>query len=123
MDPNSGSNNQPKGLIDQFIVAEEEEKTELDKVFKQIFDPANLSHLTELTRNEITAYSVLQTLADKYGLSVLREFIQESLTKRISRGRKGRTETVKIVNSRLSQSQENQNELKGGRLSKWFGRR
>lgn len=75
----------------------DDEKSELDKIFKQLLDPANIAHNTELDQEEITAFSVLAVLADKYDLTVLKQFLLENLQLRVSKGRRGRNEIVRIT--------------------------
>src|SRR5688572_30398066 len=75
----------------------DDEKSELDKIFKQLLDPANIAHNTELDQEEITAFSVLAVLAEKYDLTVLKQFLLENLQLRVSKGRRGRNEIVRIT--------------------------
>lgn len=89
------------GLADALAVMEDE-KTELDKVLELLLDPRNIHHNTELTQNEITAFSVLASLAKKYNLEALTDFILENLKLRVSKGRQGRKEWVKITSRQLS---------------------
>lgn len=92
------------GLSDALLVSEEE-KTELDKILELLLRPENIGHNTELTRNEILAFSVLTTIAKKYtGLTVLGDFLRENLVLRVSKGRAGRKEWVKIVGAAREQS-------------------
>ena len=107
------------GLSDA-LLAVDEEKSELDKIIEMILDPANIAHNTELSRNEITAFSVLSTLATKHNLPVLREFLKHNLILRVSKGRKGRGELIKILNRQLSEH-EQMNAAQQPRG--WFGRR
>ena len=99
---------------------QDEEKTELDKIIEMILDPANIAHNTELSRNEITAFSVLSTLASKHNLPVLKEFLKHNLILRVSKGRKGRGELIKILNRQLADQEQalNQQTRQG-----WFNRR
>lgn len=92
----------PRLGLSEALVMAEEDKSELDKVLALLLDPKNIAHNTELTRNEITAFSVLGTIAKRYSLEVLRGFLDENLVLRVSKGRAGRKETVKIVSRQLA---------------------
>lgn len=110
------------GLQDALVMAAgETEKTELDKVLELLLKPENIGHNTELSKNEILAFSVLSTLARRHNLPVLKEFLAENLILRVSKGRAGRKEWIKIVGRHLAQedTQMQAESLKRG----WFGRR
>jgi hypothetical protein len=107
------------GLAEALMVSEDEQ-SELDKIIEMILDPANIAHNTELSRNEITAFSVLSTLSSKHNLPVLKEFLKQNLILRVSKGRKGRSELIKILNRQMAaQEQMASQEARRG----WFGRR
>jgi len=105
------------GLSDLLAVAEDE-KTELDKVLELLLDRKNIEHNTDLTTREITAFSVLSTIAKRHNLQVLTDFLAENLVLRVSKGRAGRKEWVKIVARHL----EAPPEPPGGRFGTMFGR-
>lgn len=94
------------GLDRALLVEDSKEETELDKIIKMILDPANIAHNTELSRNEITAFSVLSTLSQKHNLPVLTEFLKNNLILRVSKGRKGRAELIKILNRQLTAQEQ-----------------
>lgn len=116
-----GNNDLPELGLSDALMDIDEEKTELDKVLELLLDPKNIQHNTDLTRNEIVAFSVLATLAQRHNLPVLQEFLQHNLTLRVSRGRAGRKEWVKIVARHMEQPQ--QEEYRGGRFGRLMGRR
>lgn len=109
------------GLSDALVMAAGEEKTELDKVFELLLDPKNIGHNTELSRNEILAFSILGTLANRHNLPVLKEFLVENLVLRVSKSRAGRKEWIKIVGRHLAQ--ENAEAQAENVRRGWFGRR
>lgn len=78
-------------------VVQIEEKTELDKVIELMLNPANIGHLTELNSREILAFSTLSTLGKKYRYLDILPFVAENLVFRVSKGRKGRLETIKLT--------------------------
>lgn len=106
------------GLQDAMLAMEGDE-TELDKVLELLLDPKNIQHNTELSKNEITAFSVLATMAKRHNLPVLSDFLAENLVLRVSKGRAGRKEWVKIVARHLNQENAEQMAEKRG----FFGRR
>lgn len=105
--------------IEEALSLVEDEKSELDKVLELLLDQNNIQHNTELNKREITAFSVLATIAKKYDLSVLNGFLKENLVLRVSKGRAGRKEWVKIVARHLDHQMEEE-EKKGS--SRWFRR-
>lgn len=110
------------GLSDALAVMDEE-KTELDKVLELLLDPKNIQHNTELTKNEITAFSVLTSICKKYKLPVLDDFLKENLVLRVSKGRAGRKEWVKITSRQLAMTDQNAELQRPGMLGRIFGRR
>jgi hypothetical protein len=102
------------GVMDGIDVGEE--KTELDKIFEMMLNPDNIYHFTELNTQEITAFSTLGSLADKYLRDgVVYKWLLTNLQMRVSKQRKGKAETVKIT-SRLPEQQQ---QPKGG-FGSWF---
>jgi hypothetical protein len=55
---------QGSGVLDALDVGQE--KTDLDKIFEMMLDPKNIDHFTELNAQEITAFSTLGSMAEKY---------------------------------------------------------
>jgi hypothetical protein len=87
----------PQLNLSDALIDVDNEKSELDKVFKQLLDPNNIAHNTELDQEEITAFSVLAGLAEQYDLTTLKRFLLDNLQLRVSKGRKGRNEIVRIT--------------------------
>lgn len=83
--------------LSEALIATEEEESEFDKIMRLMLDNNHLQHHTELTAQEITAFSVLSSMAKKYNLEILQEFLVENLKLRVSKGRAGRREWVKIL--------------------------
>lgn len=96
------------------LLMDDGEKTELDKIFEQFLDPNNIGFNTELTGREIAAYRQGLTIANRFDFPMLRQGIREELILRVSKGRKGRTEWVRIL-SRMNDSHD--------RDRGWFGKR
>lgn len=90
-------NNVPELNLSDSLLDADSEKSELDKIFKQLLDPNNIAHNTELDQEEITAFSVLAGLAEQYDLTTLKRFLLDNLQLRVSKGRKGRNEIVRIT--------------------------
>ena len=106
------------GLLEAVVLEGDGEQTDLEKIFEQLLDERNLSHLTNLTSNEVTAFSLLGPIAKKYELEFLQEIITENLAKRISLGRGGRKDFVKILSNRLQQEYGKEDHSRG-----FWGRR
>lgn len=95
------------GLQDALAVMDDE-KSEMDKVLEIFLNPSHIGHLTELNRNEILSFSALGTIAAKRPqLDTLATFLRNNLIYRVSKGRGGRKEMVKLT-SRQLQFAENQ---------------
>jgi len=92
------------GLRDA-LMAVEDEKSELDKIVELITNPKHIAHFTELSRNEIMAFSVLYTMAGRHKLPVLEEWLERNLILRVSRGRQGKKELLKMVSRTLAAEQ------------------
>lgn len=111
------------GLSDALAVMDEE-KTEMDKVLEILLNPRNIGHLTELNRNEIIAFSTLSTIAAKRpALDTLKMWLAENLIFRVSKGRGGRKEMIRVTSRQLQIADQNagiEQRPGGGR---WFGRR
>ncbi len=109
---------QGAGVFERLDVAEE--KTELDKIFEQMLDPKNIEHFTEVNPAEITAFSTygayINGLCKKYGykLQMPKEWIIKNLTMRVSKGRKGKMEMVKVTARNPWQEQQ-----QGGGKGPW----
>lgn len=93
------------GLQDALMMMQDEE-TELDKVLKLLLDDKNIHHNTELSGKDITAFSVLASITKLRKLPVLENFLYENLKLRVSKGRKGRAEWVKITSRSLVRADE-----------------
>lgn len=87
----------PELNLSDALMDVDSEKSELDKIFKQLLDPNNIAHNTELDQEEITAFSVLAGLAESYDLTTLKRFLLDNLQLRVSKGRRGRNEIVRIT--------------------------
>lgn len=106
--------------IEEALSSVKDEETELDKVMALMLDPNNIEHNTQLTRNEIKAFSALFSLEKEYNLPSLKIWLMKHLTLSVSRDRAGRKEWVKIIGSaRGRQEEEDEEERKGIR---WFRR-
>jgi hypothetical protein len=97
---------QGSGVLDALDVGQE--KTDLDKIFEMMLDPKNIDHFTELNAQEITAFSTLGSMAEKYMPNgVVHGWLLKNLKMRVSKQRKGKGEAVKIT-SRLPAEQMQQ---------------
>lgn len=98
-----------KMLLDQ-----DGDKTPLDKIIAMILDPANISHNTELSADEVTAFSFLSMLSTRHNLPALQKFLQENLIKRVSLKRKGKGELIKILNRAATMEEQQFLAMNGG---------
>lgn len=96
------------------LLGVEKEETEMDKVLALLLDEMNIAHNTELNRNEITAFSILGAIVQQRPqLTALGQYLAKNLVYRVSKGRQGRKEWVKITSRSLAQ-QDNQMEQPTG---------
>lgn len=96
--------------------SEAQERSELDKIFERMLDPANIHHNTDLSLEEINAFSTLATMAEKYDIKILKQWLLENLKLRVSRNRKGRTEAIKLTGNYSNKSDDEPNRFS------WFRR-
>lgn len=79
------------------ILESGEEKSDTIKVIEQLASEDDIEVNTEFTSEEIGAFQTLSTLADDYeGLEALDRWLKKGMRMRVSRGRRGRNETVRI---------------------------
>jgi hypothetical protein len=83
-----------------------EDESELDKIFERMLSDDNLHHLTQLTREEISAFTGAWALCEKYGLATQKKYLFQNLKLRVSMDRKGRGEFVKIAQRHSDQPNE-----------------
>jgi hypothetical protein len=101
----------------------DEEKTEMDKVLDILLDPNHIGHLTELNRNEILAFSALGTISSKRpSLDTLKTFLAHNLVYRVSKGRGGRKELVKVVSRQLQFAEQQMPQEGASGTRRWFKR-
>jgi hypothetical protein len=96
--------NLPKlGLGDALLLEDEKDpKTELDKIIEMILDDANIAHNTELSGNEVKAFSALRAFVKKHeNLTMLKNYLIERMVLSVSKSRKGRQELIKILNRQM----------------------
>lgn len=84
------------------LLDESQEKSELDKIFEKMLAPENIHHNTEVTQDEINGFSTLYAMsrdfkARGYRIEVLEKWLLEQMKLRVSKGRAGRKEWVKIT--------------------------
>lgn len=73
------------------------EENDMDKIFKRFLDPANIVHLTDLSSDEILAFTTLKGFASQYELTPLTAWLGENLQLRVSKSRQGRKEFAKMA--------------------------
>ena len=92
------------GLSEALLIEDDKEKTELDKIIEMILDDRNIAHNTELSPNEIKAFSTLRAIVKKHPeLIMLRNYLVERMVLSVSKSRKGRQELIRILNRQMGQ--------------------
>ena len=87
-------------------MSEVQEQNDLDKIIEKFFNDANIHHLTELSKDEVTAFSILGQMAEQYNLPPLSAFLKKNLKLRVSHKRAGRKEFVRITQRREDPPQD-----------------
>jgi len=78
--------------------------SDLKQVLDHLYKDGNILELTDLTQTEINKFAILFTYSTNYGFTELRQLILNNLQMRVSKGRKGRDESVKIANAQTVQT-------------------
>jgi len=89
----------------------------LGKIMALLADETKKFMITDLEPDEIVSLSGLLAVASKYNINILRDFIYYLMLLRISKGRKGREEIIRLGGARM-EAQENLRQ----RLGKLFTR-
>jgi hypothetical protein len=89
----------------------------LGKIMALLADESKKFMITDLDPDEIVSLSGLLAVAEKYNITMLRNFIYYLMLLRISKSRKGREEIIKLGGARM-EAQENLRQ----RLGKLFTR-
>lgn len=90
------------GLSQALLLEDDKEKSELDKIIEMILDDRNIAHNTELSTNEIKAFSTLRAIVKKHPeLVMLRNYLVERMVLSVSKSRKGRQELIRILNRQM----------------------
>jgi hypothetical protein len=89
----------------------------LGKIMGLLADESKKFMITDLDPDEVIHLAGLLSVAEKYNITILRNFIYYLMLLRISKGRKGREEIIRLGGARMEQ-QENLRQ----RLGKLFTR-
>lgn len=110
--------------LSEAIAVMDDEKNDLDKVIETLLKPENIAHLTELNQNQVLAFTTMATIVESYPkLTVLKTFVARNLAYRVSKGRKGRGEFVKVLSRPgYGAPDDLQGQPRTG-VSRWFRRR
>lgn len=87
----------------------EKEMTEAENVsliIKEWLDPKHISSKTRLTRQQVVAVAILQSLADTYNIRTLKRFLNEFKTAKLSEDGKSSEELEGILKARLPEEMD-----------------
>lgn len=96
----------PTLSISDLLEGEEDEKTEMDKIFAHLLNPENIAQLTDLSRKEIAAFSVAASVLQRFNLPSYSAFVKANLIYRVSKSRLGRKELTRIVSRQMEKEDE-----------------
>jgi len=73
---------------------------DVSKIIKEWLDPKHINSKTRLTKNQVIAVTILQSLADTYDIKTLKRFLLQFRTAKLSEDGKSSTELENILKNR-----------------------
>lgn len=90
-------------LIKRFT--EQTNRNEVVEILKELFDSGKIKLITDLTRDEISLLTRINSVAEMKGLGIWKDVINEYVSLQLSRDRKSRKEIIEGIkgyNTRIS---------------------
>ena len=95
---------------------ESSEAENVSLIIKEWLNPVHIRRKTRLTKNQVLAVAILQSLSDTYNIQTLKRFLNEFRTTKLSEDGKSSTELENILKSRMPEGETTQLE----RLAKFL---
>ncbi len=92
-------------LNDAFEV--DDEKSDMEKVLEHLMDPNKIMHNTQLTRDEIIGLNGLAVIGKRNNLDIITQWLSGFMQMKVSEGRQGRKEVVKITSRAVGMDMDN----------------
>lgn len=112
----------PEMGLSDLLTMVDEEQDDFERIIKLLLDPDNINHNTDLSDREIDGNAILGSMARKYELPGLLNYLLEKKTLRVSRGRKGRGEWVEILKRTREAAQAEMFNAKKQGMGRYFRR-
>lgn len=82
------------------------EAENVSMIIKEWLDPKHIRQKTRLTKKQVIAITILQSLADTYNIKTLKRFLEEYRTSKLSEEGKSSEELENILKARMPQLEE-----------------
>jgi len=89
------------GTPQETLKAETSEAENVSMIIKEWLDPKHIRRKTRLTKKQVIAIAVLQSLADTYDIKTLKRFLDEFRTGKLSEDGKSSAELENILKARM----------------------
>jgi hypothetical protein len=83
------------------LKAETSEAENVSMIIKEWLDPKHIRRKTRLTKKQVVAIAILQSLADTYDIKTLKRFLDEFRTGKLSEDGKSSSELENILKARM----------------------
>ena len=108
-EPQAGVNVLEKifGTPQETIKAETSEAENVRLIISEWLDPKHIRRKTRLTKKQVIAIPILQSLADTYKILTLKRFLDEFRTGKLSEDGKSSAELENILKARMPEIEQN----------------
>jgi len=108
-EPQAGVNVLEKifGTPQETIKAETSEAENVRLIISEWLDPKHIRRKTRLTKKQVIAIAILQSLADTYKILTLKRFLDEFRTGKLSEDGKSSAELENILKARMPEIEQN----------------
>lgn len=89
------------GTPQETLKAETSEAENVSMIIKEWLDPKHIRRKTRLTKKQVVAIAILQSLADTYDIKTLKRFLDEFRTGKLSEDGKSSSELENILKARM----------------------
>jgi hypothetical protein len=89
------------GTPQETLRAETSEAENVSMIIKEWLDPKHIRRKTRLTKKQVVAIAILQSLADTYDIKTLKRFLDEFRTGKLSEDGKSSSELENILKARM----------------------
>jgi hypothetical protein len=89
------------GTPQETMKAQMSEAENVSMIIKEWLDPKHIRRKTRLTKKQVIAIAILQSLADTYDIKTLKRFLDEFRTGKLSEDGKSSAELEAILKSRM----------------------